>query len=584
MRVILAHSAGFCMGVRRAVNKAFITLRHNQGPIYTYGPLIHNPQVISLLERRGVTKIREGGLESCDDGIVIIRAHGISPKERREIDASGLDVVDATCPKVMRVHTAVIRHNALGYLVVVAGDKDHPEVMGILGHTDGEGVVVSSPTDVDKIPKAEKILLVVQTTFDVETFYEIKSAVEKRFGDLEVKVIDTICDSTKKRQDEVRELAKKVDAIFVVGGKESGNTKRLFGVARGCGVPAFLVEDETEINPDDLSAFETVGLTAGASTPNWVIMKVYDYLSGLEGARLKGGRIWRALSGMTRSLVLSNVYAGISAGGLAVSAALLLGVESIWTMPLISGLFIFSMLVLNRIQDTEALKFNDPLRERFNKTNKVPLVILGVFSSVTSAALSYTISPLAFMLLILAILIGVAYSVKVIPKPLAKYTKYRRLKDIPASKTFFVAGAWAGVSAGMPYLSAVGEISFVSFSSVFFFCFLLVFIRAALFDMRDIQGDAVVGRETIPIVLGKELTQRLLVVLLAVVSLVLTFSAMWGLVTPLGYWLLVIPVYCLFTLYLYHRRVIFQGIPFEIVVDLEFILAGILAAVWTFTI
>lgn len=584
MRVILAHTAGFCMGVRRAVNKAFITLRHNRGPIYTYGPLIHNPQVIRILERRGVTKIGEGGLVSEDDGIVIIRAHGISPTERRTIDTSGLDVVDATCPKVMRVHTAVVRHHALGYLVVVAGDKDHPEVMGILGHTDGEGVVVSSPTDVDKIPKAEKILLVVQTTFDVETFYKIKRAVEEKFRDSEVRVIDTICDSTRKRQDEVRELAKRVDAIFVVGGRESGNTKRLFEVAKGSGVPAFLIEDETEIDPDELFSFETVGLTAGASTPNWVIMKVYDYLSGLEGTRLRGGKIWGVLSGMVRSLVLANVYAGISAGGLAVSAALLLGVKSIWTMPLISGLFIFSMLVLNRTQDTEALKFNDPLRERFYKINKTPLVTLGILSSVISAALSYMISPLAFVLLILATLVGVAYSVKVVPKPLAKYTKYRRLKDIPASKTFFVAGAWAGVSAGMPYLSAMDEISFLSFTSVFFFCFLLVFIRAALFDMRDIQGDAVVGRETIPIVIGKGPTQRLLVALVAIVSLVLTFSAMWGLVTPLGYWLLVIPVYCLFTLYLYHRRLIFQGVPFETVVDLEFILAGVLAAVWVLTI
>jgi 4-hydroxy-3-methylbut-2-enyl diphosphate reductase len=194
------------------------------------------------------------------------------------------------------------------------------------------------------------------------------------------------------------------------------------------------------------------------------------------------------------------------------------------------------------------------------------------------------ISPLAFVLLILATLVGVAYSVKVVPKSLAKYTKYRRLKDIPASKTFFVAGAWAGVSAGMPYLSAMDEISFLSFASVFFFCFLLVFIRAALFDMRDIQGDAVVGRETIPIVIGKGPTQRLLVVLLVFVSLVLTFSAILGLVTMLAYWLLVIPVYCLFTLYLYHRRVIFQGVPFEVVVDLEFIIAGVLAAIWALTI
>jgi 4-hydroxy-3-methylbut-2-enyl diphosphate reductase len=571
------------MGVRMAVNKAFINLRRQKTPLFTHGPLIHNPQVTHLLREKGVTPVDEKNLPDVKGGAVMIRAHGITPTARKEIEEAGLCVIDATCPKVLRIHHVVKRHHALGYRVIVVGDKDHPEVAGIIGYTQGTGTVISSPDEASSLPDAEKILMVVQTTFEVGLFQKIRDAVFQRYRGIEIKVYDTICDSTKKRQNEVAQLARKVDAMVVVGGKNSGNTKRLFEVAQGTGIPAYWVEDETELDPEDFVTYARVGLTAGASTPNWVIMRVADFLSGIDakgpyGKKIMGGYVKR----LVRFTVLSNVYAGIAAGGLAAAASLLLGIDSFWIMPLISGLFIFSMLVLNRIQDPETLKFNDPIREKFFRDYKRIFIISGTLAAFTALILSYTISVWALLFLALASIVGVAYSVKIIPRPLERYVRYRRLKDIPASKTFFVAAAWAGVSSAMPYFSSPEEIPLPSLFLVFFWCFLLVFIRAVLYDIKDIQGDAVVGRETMPIVIGKERTQRLVLALAIVSIIIIALSTYAGLVTSLGYWLIGISFYSLLSLYLYHRRVIFQGIVFEMVVDLEFILAGILSALWFF--
>jgi len=576
MRVIIAHTAGFCMGVRRAMNKAFITMRREEGPIYTHGPLIHNPQVVKLLTERGVREIHNAS--EASEGTVILRAHGITPQERKNLKESRLSIVDATCPKVGRVHAAVRKHHAQGYLVVVVGDRDHPEVVGIVGHTDDTGRVVNTPAEAGELPDADRVLVVAQTTFEEGRFCEILDAIRARYADGEVKDINTICQSTMRRQEEVRNLAEKVDAMVVVGGKNSGNTRRLVEVAVESGVPAFHIEDSLDLDADALGAYRTVGLTAGASTPNWVIMEVADHLSRID--RKQRRRIWSLAASMMRFLVLTSIFASISAGGLATAAAVLMGVNSFYTIPLISGLLIFTMYVLNRTQDREALKFNDPLRESFYTRHKTALSVSGVMTFVVSLFLAFTLSPAAVVLLVAAALLGIAYSVKVVPESLERFTKYRRLKDIPASKTFFVAGAWAAIAGAIPYLSAFDRISFTSFLAVFCLSFLLVFIRAALYDIRDIQGDAVVGRETIPIVIGKGWTQRLLVFLTAVVLCVLAASTAVGLVTSAGWWLLIIPLYTFFVLYLYHRRVIFQGIVFELVVDFGFILAGLTSLVW----
>jgi (E)-4-hydroxy-3-methyl-but-2-enyl pyrophosphate reductase len=579
MRVIIARSAGFCMGVRRAMSKAFLTLKRESGRIYTYGPLIHNPQVVKILSEKGVSSVTD--VSGADQGTIVIRAHGISPQERRQIRTTRLKIVDATCPKVMKIHAAAKKHHKQGYLVVVVGDRDHPEVSGILGYTEGKGFVVATPDEVAGLPDAERVLVVAQTTFSQELFSAILEGIRRRYPRAQLEAVDTLCDSTKRRQDEVRELSRRVDAMVVVGGRDSGNTRRLYETAVKTGVPSFHIEDETELDPSDFDGFKTVGLTAGASTPNWVIMRVCDRLADIDRGRRS--RPVEALSGVLRFVVNGYLWAGLAAGGLAAAASLLMGVASFLWVPVVSGLYVFSMHLANRIIDTEATRFNDPGREALFVKNRVPLTITALASALCSIFLAWRLSPIIGLLVGIAVLLGPVVTAKIIPQGLQRRFGYRRIKDIPASKTFLVAAAWAAVSAGVPYLSEMSHIGPVTFFTVFAFCFLAVFIRTSLYDIRDIQGDAVVGKETIPVIIGKPWTQRLVLILTGIMVLLLVWATPTGVVTGLGWWLMVVPAYCLMTLWLYHRRVIFQGVAFEGVVDLEFILAGVISTVWFLT-
>ena len=567
------------MGVRQAMSKAFLTLKKERGPIYTYGPLIHNPQVVKLLTEKGVMSV--ANVCGTDEGPIVIRAHGISPQEREQIRATRLKIVDATCPKVMKIHAAAKKHHKQGYLVVVVGDRDHPEVSGILGYTEGKGVVVGNPGEVAALPDAERVLVVAQTTFSQEMFSAILEEIVRRYPGAELEAVDTLCDSTKRRQDEVKELAERVDAMVVVGGRDSGNTRRLYETARKSGVPAFQIEDETQLNPADFAGFKTVGLTAGASTPNWVIMRVCDYLADIDRGRRS--RPVEQVTGVLRFVVNGYLWAGLAAGGLAAAASLLMGVASFFWIPIISGLYVFSMHVINRVVDTEGMRFNDPARERLFLGRRFVFVVAGIISVLSAIFFAWRLSGIIALLAGFATLLGLAFTLKIVPPSLQHRLRYRRLKDIPASKTFFVAAAWAAVSAGVPYLLEISRIPLITFFSVFAFCFLVVFIRASLYDIRDIQGDAVVGRETIPIIIGKPWTQRLVLILTGIVALLLAAASFMGLVTPLGWWLLVVPGYSFLTLWLYHRRVIFQGVTFEVVVDLEFILAGVVSTIWFLT-
>ena len=277
MKVKVARTAGFCMGVRRALNLALDAARDCPPPISTLGPLIHNPQVVSLLASRGVVSSDA----VPERGTVVIRSHGIPPQTRALLEERGLEVIDATCPRVARVHGIVSAHRAKGYLIVVLGDRDHAEVLGIMGAAEGGARLVSGPEEIAALPEAGKVCLVAQTTSERERFRRTAAALRQRYPQLggdELAIADTICDSTRDRQEAARALAREVEAVVVVGGKDSANTRRLVEVAREMGAPAFLAETEADLDPRELGRFRLVGLTAGASTPNWMIRRVYDEL------------------------------------------------------------------------------------------------------------------------------------------------------------------------------------------------------------------------------------------------------------------------------------------------------------------
>jgi len=265
------------MGVSRAVELALNLPRRFQGPFYTYGPLIHNPQVLNLLEEKEISAIDE--IPEHGEGTLLIRAHGVPPQAKARLEEAGFNVLDATCPRVIKVQTIISHHSRQGYASIIIGDRNHPEVIGLQGFAGENAYVVDNIKDLSNLPVFRNAIIVAQTTQNTLFFESIKSWAEAYFP--HYKIFDTICDSTAKRQEEVKQLACSVDAVVVVGGYNSGNTKRLAEIVRQQGKPAFHIETENELDLNGLKSFRRIGLTAGASTPNWIIKEIRRAIENL---------------------------------------------------------------------------------------------------------------------------------------------------------------------------------------------------------------------------------------------------------------------------------------------------------------
>jgi len=275
IKIKLARTAGFCMGVRRAIEIA-LSMAQNKGTeeVYTYGPLIHNPQAVEFLSEKGIKPV--DSLEKIEKGSVIIRAHGISPEEREKLEKSGMKIIDATCPKVKHVQSIIRRHALEDYEILIIGDREHPEVEGLLGYANGNGFVIGSLDDLKSLPDFKKLCIVAQTTQNKDEYIKLaREVAEKNPGCL---VFKTICDSTERRQAEIKELAAEMDAIFIVGGRNSANTNRLAKVAESCGKPTFHIETASEIRNIPVQRFNSIGISAGASTPKWIIREIMEEL------------------------------------------------------------------------------------------------------------------------------------------------------------------------------------------------------------------------------------------------------------------------------------------------------------------
>lgn len=276
MNVVVAKTAGFCMGVKRAMAMVLEEVEHGRGPLFTFGPLIHNPQALALLEEKGVQILED--VPGNITGTVIIRTHGIPPDIRWSLVHCGARLCDATCPKVTKIHSIVKRHVGDGDTVVIVGDKGHAEVSGLMGVAGKNGVVVSDEVEAESVASAlsaegsASVCLVAQTTQHSILFSSIVEIFSRVPG--ECRVYDTICRATTQRQQEVLALARSVDAMVVVGGYGSANTTRLVSIARGTGVPTYHIEEAEELDRASFALCDTVGVMAGASTPTWVTGQV----------------------------------------------------------------------------------------------------------------------------------------------------------------------------------------------------------------------------------------------------------------------------------------------------------------------
>lgn len=279
LRVEVAENAGYCYGVRRAFD-IVDEVPHSPGGIYTLGPIIHNPQAVEALRRgRGVKPVES--LEDIDSGTLVVRSHGLPPRILKEARRRGLAVVDATCPHVTAAQERARELVDEGYRLIILGERNHPEVVGIVAHAHGQGIVIEEASELESLGRMRKVGLVVQTTQETEKLAEVASRLGMQCSEL--KVFNTICSATSERQAAARDLAGRADVMIVVGGKNSGNTRRLANVCQRQGKPTHHIESAAEIDPAWFAGADLIGVTAGASTPDFVLREVLVRLEELGG-------------------------------------------------------------------------------------------------------------------------------------------------------------------------------------------------------------------------------------------------------------------------------------------------------------
>jgi 4-hydroxy-3-methylbut-2-enyl diphosphate reductase len=271
MQVLLAEEYGFCFGVERAVEMVEEALSEGAS-VRTLGPLIHNTQETERLEAEGVRTINAPE-EVEQDVTAVIRAHGVTPQVQRDLESRASKVIDATCPFVTKVQKLAERAAEQGRDVVVVGNPDHPEMIGVVGYAPARAHVVRDASEVAALPFLHAPLVVSQTTLKLNTFLEAADAVRAR-SDAEPQIVNTICSATRDRQDAARALAGHVEVFYIIGGKHSSNSIKLLAVCREQCERSYLIETPEEINAEDLRGASRVGVTAGASTPEWLIKRV----------------------------------------------------------------------------------------------------------------------------------------------------------------------------------------------------------------------------------------------------------------------------------------------------------------------
>ncbi len=570
MKVTVAKTAGFCMGVRRAVDLVLDASNLSDEPIYTYGPLIHNPQVLQMLEEKEIFKIEK--IPSKGSGIVLIRAHGVPPEDEKALKDAGFTVINATCPRVVRVQVIINKFAKKGYSTIIIGDKNHPEVVGLLGYAQNRGHAVKTMDSFTELPKFENAVVVVQTTQNTAFWEDIKAWCEMNAP--HYKLFDTICGSTERRQTEVRNLAQTNDAVIVVGGKQSGNTKRLAQIALDTGKRAVHIEDIDEIDDDILLSSKNVAITAGASTPNWIInetcRKVQDRIQKQHPAK--------AFLFLVRDFLMkTNMMAAMGAGFLAYACSILQGATNGLDHAFIATFYVLSMHVMNNLFTVKSDRYNHPERASFYWEHRTYLWSLAIVSGALGLYLSARTGIVSFSILLLISLLGLSYNLYIIPSVNRSKKKMLRIRDFPGSKTILIILAWGTVTCLLPAVTCRCN----PFTTVVVFLFAtgLVFARTAFFDILAIQGDRITGKETLPTLLGEKTSFKIIkYVLMANIDLIL-IAGFTDLLIKRAFLLAFAPLVMLLLIRFFEKDSLVSGVHKEFIVEFSFIAAGCVAAV-----
>jgi 4-hydroxy-3-methylbut-2-enyl diphosphate reductase len=369
-------------------------------------------------------------------------------------------------------------------------------------------------------------------------------------------------------------MASEADVVLVVGGKKSGNTQRLAKIVRAVGKKAYPIETEEDLDVDALTGMQNIAITAGASTPSWIIKRVLRAVQQIPMRRRKGLlSLWMR---MERIVLLTNLYVALGAGAVAYAAIHLQGLPV--TFPAIAAavLYVISMHILNHLTGRAESRYNDPERERFYNRHKVPLTLMALVAGALGLVAAYQMGAMAFWTLLFMSLLGLTYNLRMVPHLSGGRWTFRSLRSFPGSKTFLIALAWGVVTAVLPALAAQNGRP-LTCAAVFLWAAGLVFCRTAFFDILDMQGDRIVGKETLPILIGTQRALNLLKYSLALGIVLLLAAGLAGVITPVGYALVLPSLLLGWVVRAHEKGSILQGIRMEFKVESLLVLSGVIA-------
>lgn len=552
--VTVAKSAGFCPGVKGAIDKVLELEASGKKPIYTLGPLIHNKQVTDMLAAKQITSVEKPADAADKSGVLVIRAHGITPAFRQEVMQSGMEVVDATCPLVKHAHDVISQYAAQGYHTVIVGDGGHAEVIGLLGCTQGRGVVVSGPEEAARLPAFDKVNVVSQTTQKESVFMQTARVIEAKAAVCQIS--NTICHPTKLRQSETMQLAKNADLVIVVGGKHSANTARLALLCRELAPQVLHIETEAELTPQQVLGPKRIFITAGASTPNWVINQVAAWVR--QTRKNRGRAAVNALQRFWQKCVSYSIYTALAAAALAYVCMKLEGLHTQWQVLAFSALFIFGLTTVNRA-----------LEEKIRPAGRLSAA-WGYGACVLALAVLLPTDPKTFFIAALFMGAGLLYPYRHVFKS--------TLLSLPGTKDFFTALGWGFTCALLPAL-ANGMLLRKAAYLAFFYAALLVFMRSVTLGFTSANKDLMIGKESFYKAFGIGKTKLAVAVLLTALTAVL--ATLWfntwrpSLVSML----LLGNCYTLFIVIYYYSHAASRGVKEETLIDAQFFILWILAYV-----
>lgn len=543
--VTVAKSAGFCPGVKRAIDKVLELEAAGKKPVYTIGPLIHNKQVTDMLAAKQITAIDLPQDAADKSGVLVIRAHGITPQFQQEVESHGMEVVDATCPLVKHAQNIIAKFADQGYHTVIVGDGGHAEVIGLLGYAKGNGTVVAGPEEAAKLPHFEKINVVSQTTQKESEFYATAEEIKKHAD--ECQISNTICQPTKDRQKETVEQAQKADLVIVVGGKHSANTARLAFLCQALCPHVQHVETEEELAEEEVIQARKIFITAGASTPNWVIDRVAARVKELRKPGAKS--FWAILQKMWRFLVKNAFYTASAAAALSYVCMRLEGIRPDGRLAAFAWLFVFAGTAFNR--STEAA---------YSK-NKNFLRAASFICATGALGIAAWLGIKAFILCAVLVAAGFFYPFR------SRLTA--NFPPLPGTKDFATAMGWAFVCAFLPAYQ-YGLLSRKATYLAIVYTLLLVFMRSVTLGFSSANKDMIIGRESFYKAFGIKKTKWVVALILA--ALTAALATLWTLTwkPALVTMLLIGDLYTIFIVIYYYGRNATRSVKDETLVDGQF--------------